>query len=324
MPLRVAQYPHDWAVKESSMSFFSCWVMSCGKVSGTFCWKEAHWNSSTRRSSWNNLGISEWCATRERQQHFESHITPRSAKRTCWPCENDVLAANHRFTPFKNRTSKGWGKLQKTKRRHTPKGLKATTFVNVVLLCFYWTCALSIVVLSILLCNAWRKARCGWSCIFTFFDVCLDSFAQAISPGVPLRSLQAGSTSGILQQCSVAISVENQAKFGNLELKQAYILKLWAITTCKSKPETSGRHVEVFLRWGFFRRLMVDVAWRKDSWVCGSRASEWIHLEAGLLEMTTSGNGRGKYQVKETRMVSLLAMDSEFFFFSFPANSKVC
>lgn len=40
-------------------------------------------------------------------------------------------------------------------------------------------------------------------------------------------------------------------------------------------------------QWGFFRRLMVD---------------------AGLLEMTTSGNGRGKYQVKETRMVSLLAL----------------
>ena len=117
--------------------FFLRWVMSCGKVSGTFCWKEAHWNSSTRSSSWNNLGISEWCATRERQQHFESHRTPRSAKRTCWPCENDVLAANHRFTLVKNRTSKGWGKLQKTKRRHTPKGLKATTFVNVAYCCAF-------------------------------------------------------------------------------------------------------------------------------------------------------------------------------------------
>lgn len=54
---------------------------------------------------------------------------------------------------------------------------------------------------------------------------------------------------------------------------------------------------------------MVDVAWRKDSWVgMGGIGS---HLEAGLLEMTTSGNGRGKYQVKETRMVSLLAMNSE-------------
>jgi len=39
-------------------------------------------------------------------------------------------------------------------------------------------------------------------------------------------------------------------------------------------------------QWGFFRRLMVD---------------------AGLLEMTP-GSGRGQYQVKETRMVSLLAL----------------
>lgn len=168
-----------------------------------------------------------------------------------------------------------------------------------------------------------------FSPFLTFVYVCLDSFAQAIWwPGVPLKV----STSWIdvwhsSTMLSWILSVENLlAKFGNpWSCEQSPLSPLAKVSFLRLRGgEIMSFCLFVFLRWGFFRRLMVDVAWRKDSWVCGSRASEWIHLEAGLLEMTTSGNGRGKYQVKETRMVSLLAMDSEFFFFCFPANSKVC